>query len=162
MSRYAKVAASVVFLSFLPASANAASAKTECKEFQVISTGEFRKIHYVDLDESGGTSAGDRMIGYRVLQNEAGDRIGERFFTGLIHEVNAQGKEVRRTTEVVNVFPEGAIYTTKERVAGVDLPASINGGTGTYAGVTGFVKVSRAGTSNVYHFRVSCPPQKAS
>ena len=162
MARTLHIAAAAIIVAMLPSAGAFAAGEKECQEFDVISTGEFRQTQYVDLDESGTNSPGDKLIGFRVLVDSDGNRVGERYFTGLIHEISTDGKDVRRTTEVVNVLQAGAIFTTKQRVAGLDLPSKINGGTGDFTGATGTVKVTRDGTNNVYHFRVNCPAPKAS
>lgn len=162
MARLNTLAIATIMAIGLPAAGAFADDAKACKEFDLVSTGEQRQVQYVDLDESGGNSAGDKLIGFRVLLDTAGNRAGERYFVGSIHDVSADGKDIRRTTEVVNVLKTGAIFTTKERLAGKDLPSRINGGTGEFTGATGTVKVRRDGTSNVYHFRVNCPDEKAS
>ena len=80
----------------------------------------------------------------------------------LDHETSRLGVSVGdreladRVTEIVNVFTNGSIYTTKRRNAGVDLPSVINGGIGEFKGISGTVKVHREGTVNVYHFLPVC------
>ena len=54
------------------------------------------------------------------------------------------------------MFSNGAVFTTKQRVAGSDLPSRITGGTGVFVGATGTVKVRRDGVSNVYQFNLTC------
>ncbi len=134
----------------------------KCTVFSVVSTGEFRQIQQIDVDESGDKTPGDKLTGFRVLLDEEGNKVGDRYFIGLFHEFGPDGKNLRRTTEVVNVLKTGAIFTTKEKIGGKDLPSRINGGTGEFAGATGTVMVSRKGTSNVYEFRVNCSQAKDS
>lgn len=156
MERFSHLASAAALAVLVSATGALATGEMQCQEFDLISTGEFRQIQYVDLDASGGKSVGDKLIGFRVLLDADGSKVGERFFIGSIHEVSADGGDFRRTTEVVNVLQAGAIFTTKDRVAGKDLLSRVNGGTGDYAGATGSVKVTREGTRNVYHFRLNC------
>lgn len=146
----------------IPATTAFADGHTQCNKFNVYSTGEFRKTSLADLDESGGISAGDRVIGFRVLVDADGNKVGERFFTGHYLEVGANGEDIRRTTEIVNVLKTGAIYTTKERISGKNLISKINGGTGEFDGAKGAVKATKDGKANVYSFRLNCPEPKAS
>ena len=150
--------AAAIALSALLSTTGAFGAETKtCKEFDVFSSGDARQTQYIDLDGSGGNSAGDKLIGFRVLEDANGEKVGERYFTGMIHEVDAEGKEIARTSEVVVVLKTGAIYATKERIKSGDLHAKIIGGTGEFLEATGREEVSRNGTSAVYHFRVNCP-----
>lgn len=134
----------------------------ECKEFIAIGSTEVREMHYIDVDGNGTKNAGDRLIGHRALLNSSGKRIGDRYFTTILHEVSASGDDIRRTAEVINAFSEGTIFTTKERIGGKDLPSNIHGGTGEYAGATGTVKIVRDGEATQYHFRINCPSLKDS
>lgn len=127
-----------------------------CEPFKVYSTGEFREVVKVDSNEDGKFGPGDRLVGHRVLADKDGKKMGDRYFTGTIQAVDAKGKGTERVTEIVNVFTNGSIYTTKRRNAGIDLPSVINGGIGDFKGIKGTVKVHRAGTVNVYHFLPVC------
>lgn len=127
-----------------------------CEPFKVYSTGEFREVVRVDANADGEFGSGDRLMGHRVLADKDGKKIGDRYFTGTIQAVDANGKGTDRVTEIVNVFTNGSIYTTKRRNAGVDLPSVINGGIGDFKGIKGTVKVHREGTVNVYHFLPVC------
>ena len=133
-----------------------ASENRVCEPFKVYSTGEFREVVRIDANEDGEFGAGDRLVGHRVLADKDGNKMGDRYFTGTIQAVDANGKGTDRVTEIVNVFTNGSIYTTKHRNAGVDLPSVINGGIGEFKGIKGTVKVHREGTVNVYHFLPVC------
>ncbi len=133
-----------------------ASESRVCEPFKVYSSGEFREIVRVDANKDGEFGSGDRLIGHRVLADENGKKVGDRYFTGTIQAVDARGKGTERVTEVVNVFTNGSIYTSKHRLAGVDLPSVIHGGIGDFKGIKGTVKVHREGTVNVYHFLPVC------
>lgn len=127
-----------------------------CEPFKVYSTGEFREVVRLDANEDGEFGPGDRLVGHRVLADKDGKKLGDRYFTGTIQAVDARGKGTERVTEIVNVFTNGSIYTTKRRHAGIDLPSVINGGIGDFKGIRGTVKVHREGTVNVYHFLPVC------
>jgi hypothetical protein len=137
-----------------PGSAIAQDGK--CQPFDAHSSGEFRERHSQDLDGDGALSKGDKRIGHRVLQDAQGNKIGDRYYATTTLVVDANDKEIDRVTETVNVFGEGAIFATKQRVSGKDLPSNIIGGTGIYAGAQGTVTVERDGKANVYHFEVTC------
>ncbi len=151
----ASAAVSLALLSLSGMSATAGESQV-CEPFKVYSTGEFREVARVDANKDGEFGAGDRLMGHRVLADENGKKLGDRYFTGTIQSVDAKGKGIDRVTEIVNVFTNGSIYTTKHRLAGVDLPSTINGGIGAFKGIKGTVKVHREGTVNVYHFLPVC------
>lgn len=147
-----------IVLAMLTTSGISASAGENriCEPFKVYSTGEFREVVKVDANGDGEFGSGDRLMGHRVLADKDGNKMGDRYFTGTIQAVDAKGKGTDRVTEIVNVFTNGSIYTTKRRNAGVDLPSVINGGIGDFKGMKGTVKVHREGTVNVYHFLPVC------
>ena len=153
---------SVAVTTLLLVSSAFAGSNKVCNEFSVISTGEFRQAQTIDVDASGADSPGDKRIGSRVLVDGDGNKVGQRFWVGIYHEFGPDGKDLRRTTEVVNVLKAGAVFSTKLRVGGKDLPSKINGGTGEFSGATGTVKVSHEGKLNIYKFRVNCPDPKGS
>jgi hypothetical protein len=128
----------------------------KCQPFDAHSSGEFRERYSQDLDGDGALSKGDKRIGHRVLQDAQGNKIGDRYYATTTLVVDADGKEIDRVTETVNVFGDGVIFATKQRVAGKDLPSSIIGGTGIFAGAQGSVTVERKGKANVYHFEAKC------
>lgn len=130
--------------------------KSACREFDIGSTGEFREQHLVDADMSGGKSAGDTLIGRRDFVDAKGNRIGVRHYVGFIKEVANDGKEWRRTTQLINVLPDGAIHAVKELVNGKFKTTEIIGGTGAYVGVTGTEKSSVKDGLTTYHFKLNC------
>jgi len=134
----------------------------ECKVFDAISTGEHSSSSNIDVDESGGPSVGDKTIGHRVYVGADGNKVGDRYRITRALKIGAVGSTLERSTEVVNVFSDGTIFTTKDRIDGKDLPSRINGGTGAFLGATGSVKAMRDGRQVVYKFRVNCPQAKDS
>jgi hypothetical protein len=54
------------------------------------------------------------------------------------------------------VFDKGVVFTTLQRVQGKDLPSSIIGGTGIFAGAQATVTVERDGKTNIYHYDIAC------
>jgi hypothetical protein len=152
---FASAAIALAMLTTSGMSATAGESRM-CEPFKAYSTGEFREVVRVDANEDDEFGPGDRLVGHRVLADKDGKKIGDRYFTGTIQAVDATGKGTERVTEVVNVFTNGSIYTTKLRHAGVDLPSVINGGIGDFKGIRGTVKVHREGTVNVYHFLPVC------
>lgn len=146
----------LALLTTLAVSAAHADDKLACQEFDIGSTGEFREQHLVDADMSGAKSAGDRLVGQRDLVDASGNKVGVRHYVGLIKEVTADGKEWRRTTELINVLQDGAIHGTKELINGKFKTTEIIGGTGAYVGVTGSEKSSVKDGLTTYHFKLNC------
>ncbi len=128
----------------------------DCVLFDIYSSGEGRLNQDIDTDGNGTLSAGDREIGYRVLTDANGKKIGERHFVALVTGVDGAGKETARNTDVIVSLEGGALYLLKQKVDGKNLNALILGGTGRFTGATGTEATSADGQKNVYHYRVNC------
>lgn len=153
------IASSIAVVLTLPMLASPALAESGagCRDFSFVSTGEHRERFLSDLDESGEMSAGDKLLGRRDLVDEkTGEKIGERYFVGHVHEVNAEGREWRRSTEIINVLSEGTLFATKQLINGKWKVTEVTGGTGIYAGVKGTETSTKVDGSNVYRVQLNC------
>ena len=154
----------------MQAGSAAGSDARSCGAFEVHSTGENRKVSYVDngLD---GDSAGDQRIGYRTIRDKDGKEIGamrwivtvletapggEGKGTGLIrqHFLLPEGEMV-----VERVYGAGATFSDTEKVTVKGGDLAVVGGTGTFKGAGGIMHKVRdpdGGLGMTYKFDVAC------
>jgi len=139
-----------------------------CSVFELRSTGEDRKVTYIDVGAKG-ESHGDGRIGFRTLRTPDGEAVGTmRWIVTILEPAQGQEQGVG-LHEAFFVLAKGTITTRHVYSAGspisdttrVSIPASLErevvGGTGLYLGARGVQKVMVDGKRTHYTFDIKCP-----
>jgi hypothetical protein len=138
-----------------------------CRVFDLHSTGEDRKVTYVDVATKG-ESHGDGWIGFRTLRTPNGEAFGTtRWIVTVLEPAHGQEQGIG-LHEAFFLLPKGMIatrlvYTADNPLSDptkVSIPAShereVIGGTGVYLGARGLQNVTVDGKGTHYSFDIKC------
>ena len=144
----------------LPAGASqAVDMKPLCGSFELI--GGHKDVAFVDNGEND-VDIGDRRAGWRQLNDNDGNPVGEVHFAVTVTKAAENGDTV--IGNYVIALPQGWLTaeTLYERRTASDVGQSaasaalvVTGGIGPYGGVTGLIEIE-PGDAPVYRFDIAC------
>lgn len=149
-----------------------ADGERACETFTVYSPAETFSLHFSDLDGDGRASVGDKRVGQSVLTDVDGNKVGTRYVSNTLREVNADGEVGARSIEMVFALEDGTIFVSYDisappranfDIAGKSMAPrrvhtmTVVGGTGVFAGARGSLDFEPAGSStSEYLFHLAC------
>lgn len=124
-----------------------------CRPFTMVSDGSQRTVDHLDFGEEG-LGPGDVRMGYRVLANELGVRVGHyRWINTLLDPPSGSGHGSESLMMDVLALKDGQIHTQSllevvqrhddtDKPHPADFTAAVIGGTGAYSAAQGIIDVT--------------------
>lgn len=146
-----------------------AAGERACESMTLRGPGDQRTVQFVDLDDDGRLSAGDRRIGQRAIFNEAGNLVAQRVWTITVLTVDDSGKATSTIAENMTVFDDGVIFATflnrmphdtadggVTHFPSAGTEHTVLGGTGAFEGAMGTIRTVQEGNDFTYVVSLQC------